>query len=80
MQAVTKMKVVDVHFLGRGFYHVEFAPSEMAQSIIRCRPVDMRGSMDFFNTWKQGFLPEDAIISSWGKSIRDLINVSRITT
>ena len=26
--------------------------------------MDMRGSMAFFNTWKQGFLPEDAIHSS----------------
>ena len=53
--------MIDVQFLGRGFYHVEFASSEMAQSIIKCSSVDMRGSMAFFNTWKQGFFPEDAI-------------------
>ena len=56
-------KVCEVHFMGRGFYHVELETPESVSKVLAMSPLDLRGARAVMYSWKPGFDPNHAIAS-----------------
>ena len=54
-------RIIDVQFMGRGFYHVELDTIESVGIMLEHSPLDVRGARAFVMPWKQGFNPVEAI-------------------
>ncbi len=50
-------KVCEVHFMGRGFYHVELETPESVSKVLAMSPLDLRGARAVMYSWEPGFDP-----------------------
>ena len=52
--------IKDVQFLGRGYYHIEFANTESVSMVLASNPLDLRGAQALFSPWYHGFNAQEA--------------------
>ncbi|MCO5572365.1 hypothetical protein L7F22_026118 [Adiantum nelumboides] len=53
-------KILDVQFLGRGHYQIEFESPQSVAQVLAMSPLDIRGARAFFCPWSHGFDPAAA--------------------